>query len=142
MSREHDELLEELRPAAFAIAYRMLGSVAEAEDVVQEALLRLHRTLEGGERIESPRAYVATVGHPAGHRSAALRACSPRDLPRRVAAGAARERPVGRPGPPGRDGRLALDGVPGAARDPVARAARRAPPPRRVRLRLRRRRAH
>jgi RNA polymerase sigma-70 factor (TIGR02957 family) len=57
----HDALLEELRPAAFAVAYRMLGTVAEAEDVVQEALLRLHRTLEAGERIESPRAYVATV---------------------------------------------------------------------------------
>jgi DNA-directed RNA polymerase specialized sigma24 family protein len=40
-SGPHDQLLEELRPAAFAIAYRMLGSVAEAEDVVQEALLRL-----------------------------------------------------------------------------------------------------
>ena len=60
-SDSHDELLEELRPAAFAIAYRMLGSVAEAEDVVQEALLRLHTVLERGERIESPRAYVATV---------------------------------------------------------------------------------
>jgi RNA polymerase sigma-70 factor (TIGR02957 family) len=56
-----DELLEQLRPSAFAIAYRMLGSVAEAEDVVQEALLRLHSALEGGERIESPRAYLATV---------------------------------------------------------------------------------
>ena len=39
----------------------MLGSVAEAEDVVQEALLRFHRSVESGERIESPRAYVATV---------------------------------------------------------------------------------
>ena len=57
----HDELLEQLRPAAFAIAYRMLGSVAEAEDVVQEALLRLHTALERGEHISSPRAYVATV---------------------------------------------------------------------------------
>jgi RNA polymerase sigma-70 factor (ECF subfamily) len=57
----HAPVLEEVRPAAFAIAYRMLGSVAEAEDVVQEALLRLHGTLERGERIESPRAYVATV---------------------------------------------------------------------------------
>jgi RNA polymerase sigma-70 factor (TIGR02957 family) len=56
-----ETLLEELRPAAFAIAYRMLGSVAEAEDVVQEALLRFHTALERGERIESPRAYIATV---------------------------------------------------------------------------------
>jgi RNA polymerase sigma-70 factor (TIGR02957 family) len=56
-----DELLEELRPRAFAIAYRMLGSVAEAEDVVQEALLRVNTSLEEGERIESPRAYVATI---------------------------------------------------------------------------------
>lgn len=56
-----DNLLEELRPRAFAIAYRMLGSVAEAEDIVQEALVRVHRTLEDGERIESPRAFVATV---------------------------------------------------------------------------------
>ena len=55
------DLFEELRPPAFAIAYRMLGSVSEAEDVVQEGLLRLHNTLQSGERIESPRAYVATV---------------------------------------------------------------------------------
>src|SRR3954447_11828529 len=39
----------------------MLGSVSEAEDVVQEALLRLHRAERRGERIESPRAYLATV---------------------------------------------------------------------------------
>ena len=58
---ERERLLEDLRPQAFAIAYRMLGSVAEAEDVVQEGLLRLHRALEDGEEIESPRAYLATV---------------------------------------------------------------------------------
>ena len=52
---------DELRPSAFAIAYRMLGSVSEAEDVVQEGLLRLHQAREGGERIASPRAYVSTV---------------------------------------------------------------------------------
>ncbi len=57
----HEDLLEELRPVSFAIAYRMLGSVAEAEDVVQEALLRVHHALEHGERLESPRAYAATV---------------------------------------------------------------------------------
>ena len=61
MSAGDEQLLDELRPAAFAIAYRMLGSVAEAEDVVQESLVRVHRALEAGERIESPRAYVATV---------------------------------------------------------------------------------
>jgi RNA polymerase sigma-70 factor (ECF subfamily) len=54
-------ILEELRPRAFAVAYRMLGSVSDAEDIVQEALLRLHHALQRGERIESPRAYLSTV---------------------------------------------------------------------------------
>ena len=56
-SNEHDDL----RRAAFAVAYRMLGSVAEAEDVVQDALIRVHDATRRGEAIESPRAYVATV---------------------------------------------------------------------------------
>jgi RNA polymerase sigma-70 factor (ECF subfamily) len=49
---------EELRPYLFAIAYRMLGSVAEAEDVVQDAFLRYH---EADVDAESPKAYLATV---------------------------------------------------------------------------------
>jgi RNA polymerase sigma-70 factor (TIGR02957 family) len=57
----NEDLYEELRPRAFAMAYRMLGSVSEAEDVVQEALLRLHRAIEAGEKIESPAAYVSTI---------------------------------------------------------------------------------
>ena len=58
---DRERLFDELRPVAFAIAYRMLGSVSEAEDVVQEALLRVHQTLDAGEQIASPRAFVATV---------------------------------------------------------------------------------
>jgi RNA polymerase sigma-70 factor (ECF subfamily) len=56
-----EQLLDELRSMSFALAYRMLGSVTGAEDVAQEALLRYHRTRSAGERVESPRAFVATV---------------------------------------------------------------------------------
>jgi RNA polymerase sigma-70 factor (TIGR02957 family) len=58
---DDERLLAELRPFAFAIAYRLLGSVSEAEDVIQEALLRMHQAHQTGEEIASPRAYVATV---------------------------------------------------------------------------------
>jgi len=52
------EAHEELRPYLFAIAYRMFGSAADAEDVVQEAFLRYH----GAEAAaDSPKAYLATV---------------------------------------------------------------------------------
>jgi len=60
-SSPREEVLADVRTGAFALAYRMLGSVAEAEDVVQEALLRLHDALEAGEDIRSPRAFATTV---------------------------------------------------------------------------------
>ncbi|RYZ16025.1 MAG: RNA polymerase sigma factor SigJ, partial [Myxococcaceae bacterium] len=38
------DAFDPLRPRLLRIAYRMLGIVAEAEDVVQEAYLRWHQT--------------------------------------------------------------------------------------------------
>ena len=52
---------EEFRPLLFSIAYRMIGSVSEAEDIVQEAFLRIHRAEAEGTRIESPKAYLSAV---------------------------------------------------------------------------------
>ncbi|WP_202800354.1 sigma factor [Nitratireductor aquibiodomus] len=51
--------IERLRPRLFGLAYRMLGSRLEAEDVVQEAFLRWHRA--GSEEIRSVEAWLVTV---------------------------------------------------------------------------------
>ena len=55
------DVYEEYRPLLFSIAYRMLGSASEAEDVVQEAFLRFHREAGKGTAIESPKAYLSTI---------------------------------------------------------------------------------
>src|SRR5215204_3907881 len=54
-----DALVERLRPRLFGIAYRMLGDAHDAEDVVQDALLRW----SGAEReaVDSPEAWLVAV---------------------------------------------------------------------------------
>ena len=47
------------RPLLFSIAYRMLGSASEAEDVVQDAWLRARQDEDA--EVRSPRAYLTTI---------------------------------------------------------------------------------
>jgi RNA polymerase sigma-70 factor (ECF subfamily) len=56
---ERSAAFEALRPQLFQVAYGILGGVADAEDVVQDAWLRLRRA--DGEQIESLRAWLTTV---------------------------------------------------------------------------------
>jgi RNA polymerase sigma-70 factor (ECF subfamily) len=53
-----DAELEAARRRAFGVAYRMLGSVSEAEDVAQDALLRLARYEQ---QVEEPVAWITTA---------------------------------------------------------------------------------
>jgi RNA polymerase sigma-70 factor (ECF subfamily) len=53
-----DVTLDELRPLLFSLAYRMVGTVGEAEDLVQEAFVRL---LRSGQEVESAKAFLTTV---------------------------------------------------------------------------------
>jgi len=58
-----DELYQafvELRPAMLALAYRITGSRADAEDIVQECFLRFHRA-RPEEAVRSLKAYLGTI---------------------------------------------------------------------------------
>ena len=59
---DETEIFETERPRLLGIAGRVLGDHAEAEDVVQQAWLRLDRTLTGGEtEIDNLAAWLTTV---------------------------------------------------------------------------------
>jgi RNA polymerase sigma-70 factor (ECF subfamily) len=58
-----EDVFQAYRYLLFSIAYRMLGSIMEAEDCVQETFLRWHEACENGEAeaIRSTRSYLCTV---------------------------------------------------------------------------------
>lgn len=59
MQRDDTELFEEQRERLFGLAYRMLGTVAAAEDMVQDAYVRWHHADSAA--IENRSAYLTTV---------------------------------------------------------------------------------
>src|SRR5690349_9118403 len=54
-----DELFDQYRSLLFSIAYRMLGSVMDAEDIVQEAVIRWQGVEQA--QIDSAKSYLCTV---------------------------------------------------------------------------------
>jgi RNA polymerase sigma factor (sigma-70 family) len=59
MNQPRDDEFEEHRPHLRAVAYRMLGSLTEADDAVQEAWLRASRADQSG--IEDLRGWLTTI---------------------------------------------------------------------------------
>jgi len=56
---EQSEVFNQHRPLLFSIAYRMLGSIMDAEDILQEAFLRWSGAT--WEQVQSPKAYLSAI---------------------------------------------------------------------------------
>jgi len=76
-------VFENVRPRLFGIAYRMLGSAAEAEDIVQDAWLRWQGTDRSS--VVDPPAFLATTTTRLAITFATVRAIEVRNLYRAVA---------------------------------------------------------
>ena len=69
------EQLAQHRPRLRAVAYRLLGSLTEADDALQEAWLRTTRADPAA--VVNPAAWLTTLGRPGVHRHAASPAGAP-----------------------------------------------------------------
>ncbi|TDF93879.1 RNA polymerase sigma-70 factor [Paenibacillus piri] len=56
---ETEQLYTEYKPLLFSLAYRMLGSVMDAEDIVQEVFLTLYKS--GSDHIQNMKAYMCKI---------------------------------------------------------------------------------
>ncbi|GJL92277.1 sigma-70 family RNA polymerase sigma factor [Hyphococcus sp.] len=59
MNQSEPDIFEAHRPRLFGLAYRMLGSVADAEDLLQDAYLRWRSVAK--DSVENPRAYLSKI---------------------------------------------------------------------------------
>jgi RNA polymerase sigma-70 factor, ECF subfamily len=59
MQEDTTQTFQQYRVLLFSIAYRMLGSATDAEDIVQEAFVRWLQAKD--EEVQSPKAYLSTV---------------------------------------------------------------------------------
>jgi len=55
----HVALFQQYRPLLFSIAYRMLGSAAEADDILQDAYVRFQGVPPA--KVESPKSYLSAI---------------------------------------------------------------------------------
>ena len=78
---------QEHRPKLYGIAYRMLGTKADAEDTLQDAYVRWHQA--DVDRVRSAEAWLKQHGFAPMHRSVTCPACETRNVHRPVVARAA-----------------------------------------------------
>jgi RNA polymerase sigma-70 factor (ECF subfamily) len=58
-SMDRETSFQEMRPLLFSLAYRMLGTRSDAEDIVQDAYLRWRNA--SAEQVHAPKSYLTTV---------------------------------------------------------------------------------